>query len=157
MAQNGIILREWDHNSYTTENFKLVTKFTDLGSPDSMKKIYGFYCNISFNPASKHEHTASPFKPDINNFAYSFNLSYRDNPDSDWNFFGNVSNTFKTQNRNSLSNKLNNVYYNNDIISIVNIQLKLESNYIYGGFGINDFGLIFRTYRDSSLVNFDEQ
>ena len=156
MAVKGIILREWDYNPYSTENFKLVTKFTDLGSPDTKKKIYGFYCNVSFNPLAKTEYSADPFLQDTLHVAYLFTVFYRDNPDSQWTVLGEVKNNFKTKRHVSFKNKLNNVYYSQDIVSVANVQLKIESNLINGGFGINDFGLIYRSLRTTSVEKHDE-
>ena len=39
----SIILREWNEEPLGTQNFKLTTKFTDLGTPDTSKNIYGFF------------------------------------------------------------------------------------------------------------------
>ena len=42
------------------------------------------------------------------------------------------------------------------IKNIQHIQLRIKGIGIRNDFGINDIGLIFRTYRDSNTVNFDE-
>ena len=41
-------------------------------------------------------------------------------------------------------------------VPVVNIQLRIISNYINAGFGINDFGLIYRVLRDTSVEKNDE-
>ena len=40
-----VTLKLWDSSPQSTDNFSLITKFTDLGEPTSRKSILGFYIN----------------------------------------------------------------------------------------------------------------
>lgn len=152
----SIILREWNEEPLGTQNFKLTTKFTDLGTPDTSKNIYGFYCNISQDLTIEKLAGTNPFSESFNSAAYSFSFFYRGNPSTTWNLLGIVENSFKSKNDINLQNKLNNVYYMQHTVPVVNIQLRIISNYINAGFGINDFGLIYRVLRDTSVEKNDE-
>ena len=44
-----VTLKLWDSSPQSTDNFSLITKFTDLGEPTSRKSILGFYINYFFS------------------------------------------------------------------------------------------------------------
>ena len=61
MSMSGIKLRQWDSTPNNQEKFKIVTKFTDLGNPDSKKHVFGFYINISIEPQQNKLFTVNAF------------------------------------------------------------------------------------------------
>ena len=44
--------KTWDTTSSWSSNFKMTSKYTDLGSPDTKKSILGVVCNISIGTES---------------------------------------------------------------------------------------------------------
>ena len=50
MSMSGIKLRQWDSTPNNQEKFKIVTKFTDLGNPDSKtQKKMGVFNTFAYN------------------------------------------------------------------------------------------------------------
>tara|TARA_R110002012_G_scaffold291891_1_gene486586 strand:- start:23579 stop:24031 length:453 start_codon:yes stop_codon:yes gene_type:complete len=149
MSVTGTILRSWDSESYNTENFILTTKFTDLGSPDTFKKVYGFYCNISFDPLVK------PDGP----IYYNFTLCYRKYPKDEWRYLGDIAGGGNAENGVfNLGEALNTTkkLESGNYFNVKNIQLQLKGTAVSGGFGVNDFGIIYRSIRETSTEEHDE-
>tara|TARA_R110000824_G_scaffold240151_6_gene428803 strand:- start:773 stop:1207 length:435 start_codon:yes stop_codon:yes gene_type:complete len=137
--------KTWDTTSSWSSNFKMTSKYTDLGSPDTKKSILGVVCNISIgteSSASSHS-------------TFNFVIKYRTSVNSSFKnlmLFNNVWHSSKT-NKNSIEIvKL----LNRPIKDIINLQLQIKGFGIRNDFGINDFGLIFREYRSSNIVSLDE-
>ena len=155
MAVEGLILREWISDSARTDNFSFVTKFTDLGTPDTYKSITGYYCNVS----QDFRVILTPSSTDIaqntsNSAAYTFSLDYRLSPRSPFDSLGIIHNSFSD--RSGQTSKELNYVYTIPPFKAKNIQLRIRGIYITPGFGINDFGIIYRTIRDSSVSKHDE-
>ena len=124
----------------------MISKYTDLGSADGKKTLLGVICNVSVGTES----TTSSHS------TYAFSISYRKGINSPFRFLALFNNIYKS----SLTNKGNIEIVRmlpEPIKDILNIQLQIKGYGIRNDFGINDLGLIFRTYRDSSTVNFDEE
>lgn len=142
----GIQMKSWNENPTFSSKFLIVTKYTDLGSPDSKKSVLGFIFNVSVATEST---TASPS-------IYSFNISYRRGINDKWT----TLTTFHNVHTGSISNQRNTEIvkiFNKPIKNIINLQLRIKGNVLRNDVGINDMGLIFRTYRDSSVVSLDEE
>ena len=136
-------LRVWDETPQNTRNIKLITKLSDLGSPMSRKSILGFYINLR-----------QEAKFDSLNKAYHFiEISYRDNSSSEFlpltSFFGKP---FALQPQSMYIEKI----LTNPIKNLNNVQLKIIG-IIKGKFSINDFGLLYRKYREISADTHDEE
>ena len=41
-----ITLRKWDGAPKASYDFAIATKLTDLGVPDKLKTVYGYYINV---------------------------------------------------------------------------------------------------------------
>ena len=136
----------WDDKNVFTNSFKMTTKYTDLGSADGGKSIIGVMLNIALE---KESSASAPS-------TYAIDILYRTS----------LNNNF--QSLVSFSN-----YYEDGIVNlgaveitknlqpplrnIKNIQLQISSVNIRNDLGINDIGLIFRTYRSISKVNLNEE
>ena len=141
----SLTFKTWNENNNYSSQFKMVSKYTDLGSPDGKKSILGIICNISIGTDSTS----------TSHSAYSFLIQNRNS----------VNGTFKTIDifNNIIVSGNNNAgpiekvkMLHEPIIGIRHIQLRIKGLGIKGDFGINDIGLIFRTYRDSTTVSFDD-
>ena len=138
--------KSWDNTPSYSKNFQIVSKYTDLGVPDSKKSILG----VIFNVAVSTESTASSHS------SYIFSVNYRKGMDDNYRHLATFNNIYKS----SFANKGNIEIIkllSVPIKNIINIQLQIRGHGIRNDIGINDFGLIFRTYRDSSVVRFDEE
>lgn len=137
--------KTWDTTSTWSSNFKMTSKYTDLGHPDSKKSILGVICNVSVGTES----TASSHS------TYAFVVKYRTSINSNFKnlaLFNNVWHSSKTNKGNVEIIKM----LPTPIKDIINLQLQIKGFGIRNDFGINDFGLIFREYRSSSVVTLDE-
>ena len=63
MAQS-ISFKQWNEQPTFTDNFKMISKYTDLGSPDGRKSLLGIVLNMSINTPSDAE-SPSLFSFDI--------------------------------------------------------------------------------------------
>ena len=143
---NLINLKTWDTNSSYSNNFLMTSKYTDLGNPDSKKSILGVILNLSVGTESTLSSHSS----------YRIIVKYRTSPNTNFQpflifyscyFEGNVS-----------KGSIQTIKYSNPPIrNILNIQLQIKGINIRNDFGINDFALIYRTYRDSNVVSLDEK
>lgn len=138
--------KTWDNSPSFSSNFKMISKYTDLGSADGKKTLLGVVFNVSVGTES----TAA------NHSSYIFSISYRKGLNSPFRFLTLFNNVFKS----TISNKGNVEVVKMlpiPIKDVSNIQLQIKGYGIRNDIGINDLGLIFRTYRDSSTVNFNEE
>ena len=142
MAQT-ISFKQWNKDINFSSSFNMVSKYTDLGSADGKKSLLGLILNISVN----EESTASDFK------IYNFIVNYRRGPQDTFRllgYFNNLAAVGSNQGNQEIV-KL----FNNPIQNIQNIQIQIKGQ-LNGNIGLNDFGLIFRTYRESNVVSLDE-
>ena len=137
--------KSWDNNPSFSRNFKIISKYTDLGVPDSRKSILG----VIFNVAIATESTAAIHSN------YAFIVSYRKGMDSPFRYLALFNNVYSSTISNAGNAEVIKIL-SAPIQNITNIQLQVKGYGIRNDIGINDFGLIFRTYRDSSVVSFDE-
>ena len=156
MAVKSIILRQWNPVPARTRDLKITTKFTDLGTPETNKHVYGYYCNVSVDfDEVKESFTSNTFSNILNKTAYNFNLFIRKSPHEGWQLITNLSNNFKSRGNTRLVNKLRHTG-NIPSIQLMSVQMKIESVLVNPGFGINDFGLIYRLITPSSTESHDE-
>lgn len=160
MSMSGIKLRQWDSTPNNQEKFKIVTKFTDLGNPDSKKHVFGFYINISIEPQQNKLFTVNAFNTTEDDVNYSFIMWYRKTPLDNWKILGYINNTWKYKQHQTgltLHNDLKETRFFEHVLTVKDIQLKIESNNTGVGYGINDFGLFYRVLRDSNVEKHDEE
>tara|TARA_Y100001963_G_C6618066_1_gene370351 strand:+ start:31 stop:468 length:438 start_codon:yes stop_codon:yes gene_type:complete len=141
-----VTLKLWDSSPQSTDNFSLITKFTDLGEPTSRKSILGFYINYFFSNKFTTG-TAHSFPTNI-----EYKLAYRTDLSQS---FTNII----THSNNMENSQLSNFSVIHDItpIKVDNIQFKIYSyNIQTNDFGINDFGIKFRVHRTMPTKEFDE-
>ena len=132
----------WDSSPKTTYDFKIVTRITTLGSPDEMKSILGFYINTN----QKDFWTASTPT------GHMMRVDYRSDTGDAWKHFASVNNS-----AGSRGTKFYKYILPTPIKNIRQLQLKIEAQgFLKGDISINDFGLIFRKYRDTSASSLDE-
>lgn len=139
-----VSLKQWNEQPTFTNNFKMISKYTDLGSPDGRKSLLGIVLNISINTPS------DAVSPSLFNFI----ISYRTGPDSAFKFMDNIHNYTLSSYDNDGNIEVLHIF-TNPIKNILNIQLKIAGQLV-NDIGINDFGLVFRTYRDSNVVSLDD-
>ena len=144
MAQN-VNVKIWDAKPSFSNRFKITTKYTDLGNPDSMKSILGVMLNLSVETES----TASSH----NN--YTVIIKYRTSPSGNFKTIDTFSSAYNPSNVNQGNIEIVKMLPT-PIKDILNLQLQIKGQYIRGDFGINDFGLIFRTYKTSNVVTLNE-
>ena len=128
----SVTLRLWDSSSQSTQYMDIITKISDLGSPLSYKSINGFYIDV-------HEaDTHSFFNPTL----HSIRVFYREEETQGWNSMFTKTNIIY-----SPGNRKYKKIFNTPIKDIHNIQLRIKVNSM-GKLSINDFGLIYRQYRE---------
>lgn len=142
----GIQMKSWNENPTFSNRFLIVTKYTDLGSPDGKKSLLGFIFNISVATKST---AASPS-------IYSFDISYRKGINDRWIALTTFHNVYASSVSNPRNIEIVRIF-NSPIKNILNLQLRIMGTGLRNDVGINDMGLIFRTYRDSSVVSLDEE
>ena len=155
MASKSIILRKWNDTPPPNSQFSFMTRFTDLGSPDGIKYILGFYVNVSQDSIIIKNISTNP-QASSQIMAYSFKIFTRHSVNGNFKLLGVVSNTFSSSQINTLSNFLTKTVLLESPIPFKNVQLNIEGENISSGFGINDFGLIYRPTRESSIEKHDE-
>ena len=138
MANSGLSLRKWDSSPKNTSDFEMITKFTDLGSMDGKKSVLGIILNVS----NKNVPTLSP--PAM----HQFKIYWRKHPDEGWNYFCEFGLAYDGTNDYSGQRVIRKMS-KPPIKNISNIQFRIKGN-IRGDFGINDLGVLYRTYRDTS-------
>lgn len=142
-----LTMQSWSNSGErSSSRFKMTSKYTDLGSPDGKKSLLGVMLNVSIDAES----TASFFQH------FHVNVAYRTSPASGLKqlvTFSNIYNPNETNKGNFEVIKM----LPAPIKNIQNIQLQIRAIALTTNMGINDFGLIFREYRSSSVVTFDEK
>ena len=131
-------LRLWDETPQISRNFKLVSKMVDFGDMYAKKSILGLIINVN-QPAS----------------AGNFNIIIfgREKEEDDFQHIGHVGSSSGSGPKTFHHKILPNSPIAKDIYTY---QFMLLSAYIDGDVSINDFGIIYRTYRTSSTDSFDE-
>tara|TARA_Y100001963_G_C6481900_1_gene309378 strand:+ start:33 stop:461 length:429 start_codon:yes stop_codon:yes gene_type:complete len=137
-----LTLRTWDSEPQNTQYFKLTTKLTDFASPDGYKSLLGFYINTNRKILSTDLFA---------NVRYSFIISYRRSTGNSWKTLAQID-SFGNQN---FGSKFHKFMFPTPITRIRQIQLKIQAPVLKGDASINDFGLIYRKYRDSSVSSLD--
>ena len=132
--------RKYDSTPSTTYDYKLITKLTDLGSPDAKKNILGYYLNLNKRTSYTTDSPSGIY------LTVYFRISTADN----WLMLGTISQT-------SISGtQLIEDIFEFPIRDIKQIQIKLEGGFLRGDISINDFGLFYRKYRGSTVGTLDE-
>tara|TARA_R100000808_G_C2150315_1_gene159036 strand:+ start:2394 stop:2831 length:438 start_codon:yes stop_codon:yes gene_type:complete len=137
--------RTWTDEPTFTSNFKMTSKYTDLGSPDAAKSIIGVVCNLSVGTESTTTSHSN----------FILQVLYRTSLKDKFEFLTSFSNSY-------IDSKANKGHIEEvrildlPLSNIMHIQLQLKATVMRNDFGINDIGLIFRTYRDSTIVSFDD-
>tara|TARA_R100001163_G_C5068358_1_gene208470 strand:- start:1193 stop:1618 length:426 start_codon:yes stop_codon:yes gene_type:complete len=135
-------LMVWDVSPKNSYKFKLVTKITTLGSPDELKSLLGFYINTN----QKSTWTAA------DPTGHMLKVSYRSDTGDTWKTITDTSND-----NGLVGTRFDKHIFVTPIKNIRQVQLKIEAQgYIKGDVSINDFGLIYRKYRDTSASTLDE-
>jgi len=141
----AISLRRWNENPSRTNNFDVVTKLTTLGNPTENKSILGYFLSVRQNTAYTR---STP-----NNYALT--LSYRFEINESWTPLRTIENLVNTGDEGASSKSINEMLMY-PINNVKQIQLRLSSPMIKGDFNINDFGLIYRNIRTTSISDHDE-
>ena len=97
--------KSWDNTPSYSKNFQIVSKYTDLGVPDSKKSILG----VIFNVAVSTESTASSHS------SYIFSVNYRKGMDDNYRHLATFNNIYKS----SFANK-----GNIEIIKLLSVPIK---------------------------------
>lgn len=138
-------LKTWDSSSSYSNNFKMTSKYTDLGNPDNNKSILGIILNLSIGTESTPSSHSS----------YRIFIKYRTSVNDSFKNLITFNNSYSQSYVNKGTIKTIK-YLRTPLKNISNIQLQIKGQNIRNDFGVNDFGLIFRTYRDSTVVSLDE-
>ena len=85
---------------------------------------------------------------------FSFDISYRTGPDGSFIYLDDINNYTNSSFDGDGNIEVLHLFVT-PVQDILNIQLKIEGSLV-NDIGINDFGLIFRTYRDSNVVSLDD-
>ena len=136
-----ISLKKWNSNPQNTYNFKIVTKLTDLGSPDAFKTLLGFYLNIN-----KKSHYTNASVSSI-----MLSISYRESTGDEWHGLTTI-----TAGNNITGTALIEEIFSTPIKKLKHIQIKIEGGFVKGNITINDFGLFYRKYRGSGVSDLNE-
>ena len=136
-------LKTWEYKNQSTDNFKIVTKITDLGSPEAKKSILGLVVNTTQKTAAS---------------TYNISVSWRNGVDKSWEHLTSISRAYDSTVAQSTNQGLQHkiMFQPPAVKGITDLQLKFEGN-IQGDFGINDISLIFRKYRTSSVNTFTDE
>ena len=135
-------LATWNDKPLETNNFEIITKVTDLGSPDGKKSLLGFYMNYYQKDA-----ISSTFIPN-----HSIKIKYKTELNAD---FTTLCHFTASQNKFLPGNRAHKKLLAAPISNIMTVQLQIKG-LIRGEFSINDFGLIYRIHRTSSVQDHDE-
>ena len=177
---NAIVLRKWDSTPDNQSLFSIVTKFTDLETPDTTKIIYGYYMNASIDPQINKAFSLNAKNTHMYDAQYQFDIYIRNNPVETFKHIDTVQNSFSKgtvgtsvyhqeyhdsgliyNNNVMFSMPLKTVRYFDTLPHTANaylksVQIKIESKITGKGFGINDFGLIYRVLRNTGVEKHDE-
>ena len=144
MAQQ-LVFKTWSDSNTYTKNFKMTSKYTDLGSPDGKSSIIGVICNIIIEDESTSTSSSS----------YNLLVKYRTSLNDSFKLLTTFNNINGTNHANKGSIEFIK-YLEAPLQNISHIQLQIHGNGIRNNFGINDIGLIFRNYRSTNVANFNE-
>ena len=137
-----VTLAIWDDKSLATNDLEIITKVTDLSAPDSSKSLLGFYLNYYQKESSSDD--VFPF--------HSLIIYYKTELNAEFSTLC----TFTSQINNNLpGNRQHKYLLASPIKNVKTVQIKISGK-TRGEFSINDFGLIYRNYRDSSVQDHDE-
>ena len=133
----------WNYKGENTDNFHVITKITNLGTPNTKKSILGLIINVIQNTAGS---------------VYQLDIFYRAHINDSWIILDSISSTYDaTINNNTIKHTEHKLIFNPPVgKDISNIQLKIEGM-VQGDFGINDLSIVFRKYRDSSINIFSDE
>ena len=137
--------RSWDTSPKETNSFEILTRFTDLGSMESRKSILGFILNTTMSD------TQATIPPPI----YSFYIHYRISQDDNFTFLG-VFELSYNELINPQGAREIKIILESPIMDVHSIQLRIYGS-IRGNFGINDCGIIYRVYRDTSESSLEDE
>ena len=138
----AVTLATWNDKPLASNNFEIITKITDLGSPDGKKSLFGFYMNYY-----QGEAISSTFIP---NHSISIKFKTESTP-----AFTTLCSFDAGQNNFRSGNREHKQMLSTPVSGIMTVQLQIKG-FTRGEFSINDFGLIYRTHRDSSVQEHDE-
>ena len=142
----AVSLRKWNSDSSSTNDFEIITKITTLGNPTENKSILGYFLSFRQNT----EATSS-----VSN-SFVIQLSYRFELDKQWTTLYVTTSSLGNSAFQSGNNWNIKIILGDPIVNVKQIQLRLSSPLLRGDFNINDFGLIYRTIRDTSVSDHDE-
>lgn len=140
----AIKFKSWSDTAVSTVNFKMTTKYTDLGAPDAKKSIIGIICN--FNKGSVNTTNSHAF--------FALRFMYRTSLDESFKQLLVMNNSYQNNNANQSIEIVKNLPI--PLKDVYNIQIKLEGLNIKNDFSVNDIGIIFRKYRDTNVVSLNE-
>jgi len=138
------ITKKWNEDSKPTRNFRLLTKFTDLGSVDGNKSIYGFICTLG-----QETETNATITP-----TFDLKVRFRTSPDLGFSQLGDL--------KNSIQDNVN-LKGTFQIRKILDVPLKIDYiqleifGLVKGSLFINDFALLYRVHKESSVSDLDEE
>ena len=140
-------LRVWNPSPQNTDEFELVTKLTDLGTPVGGKHLIGFYVNMVLKDRWTVDST----------YGFVLRIEYRQSEQTLWNSIALMSNVMSSPTTSSTTPSYFIKYLNHPIKGLRHIQLRLKGVYMRGDLGINDFGLIYRTTREITASTLEEE
>ena len=140
-----IIFKTWNDSNVFTNNFKMTSKYTDLGSADGKSSVIGVICNVILDDESTSASASS----------YYLSIKYRTSLNDSFKLLTRFNNIYGTGHTNKGSLEFIK-YLTVPIKNISHIQLQIQGYGIRNNFGINDIGLIFRNYRSTNIANFNE-
>jgi hypothetical protein len=141
-----ISLRQWNHKPHESRNFSIETKLTTLGTVDTTKTITGYFISIRQNTLNTNLSPAF----------FQFELLYRTSMNYEYTSLGSINNILGdlyTQTDKSFEKIIK---FTKPIEGVKQVQLKLVSSLLQGDVNVNDFGIMYRTVRDSSTNKHDD-
>ena len=137
------IVRKWNQDAKPTRSFRLLTKFTDLDSVDGNKSVYGFICTLG-----QETETDAALPP-----IFDLKVRFRTSPDLGFSQLGELVNS--RQDNLNLKGTFQIRRFLDTPLKVDYIQLEILG-FVKGSLFINDFALLYRTHRDSSVSDLDE-
>tara|TARA_R110002012_G_C11357744_1_gene580450 strand:- start:218 stop:646 length:429 start_codon:yes stop_codon:yes gene_type:complete len=136
-------LKKWDKTPVRSNDFNLVTKFTDLGTMDGQKSILGIIVTITQDTLSTNT-----------DVVYRLTVRYRISPNHQFQSLGELLVT-NTDGYNPQGVRQYRLMLENPIKNIHNFQLQIHG-LVDGDLGINDIAIVYRKYRDTAESDLDE-
>ena len=146
MDVTHVLAKTWNPESRDTNHFLVETKLTSLGSQDSKKTILGIIITLA-----QGQQVALPGEAPPN---YNISFSFRDGINGTWRPLINFNSVYSTDASGSRECVYN---FLNPVKDVRHFQLRIRGSSIRGEFGINDIGILYRTYRDTTVSKFDEE